>query len=1644
MRVDLAWLNVLLVALLPTPSLCQPLYVMSAPSLLRVGTRERVFVEAQDHTGAAFDVRIAVKSYPGKDRELLSQMVKLGPKNHFQVLTEMKIPENTFNEQRRKNEYVYLQAQFPGRLLEKLILVSFQSGYIFVQTDKPIYTPATTVLYRIFALSPDMQPVHSPISVEIMTPDDITIQMDTFFINKGMKSGSFKLPAIVSFGIWRVLTKLSSMPHVNFTTEFEVKEYVLPSFEITLTPRQAFFYIDDDQLTVDIAARYLFGKEVTGVAFVVFGVMTNGNEKRSLPGSLQRVEIQDGQGQAALKRAHIQQLFPNIEELIHSSIYVSVTVSTETGSEMVEAQRRGIQIVSSPYAVLFTRTPKFFKPGMPFDVSVLVTNPDNTPAEDIPVVVSPGEVVGRTKENGLAKVTVNTNAANSVLSVTVRTKAPGLSNSRQAEKKMTAQAYHTASKNFLHISVDSAELAIRDQMKISLNLGKSHAGQNHDFTYLILNKGQIVRAERFKRQGQPLVTLSLPVTKDMVPSFRIVAYYHVGSSEVVSDAVWVDVKDTCLGTLELALRKPWPAYEPRMQFTMSIKGDPGATVGLVAVDKGVYVLNKKHRLTQPKIWDVIENLDPGCTAGSGKDSMGVFYDAGLVFESNTAGGTGPRTVPTCPSPSRRRRRAVTVFNFWNTLVSMYTGLEKECCVDGMKDSPQDYACDRRADYITDGEQCVRAFLHCCNEMATKRKERRLETQVFARSEEEDDDFVSSDEIVTRTQFRESWLWEDLTLPVCPVGNKNCGTTSAFKTSFTQDSITTWEITAISLSENHGICVGKPLEIIVTKDFFIDLKLPYSAIRNEQLEIKAVLHNYNTFDITVRVELVETDKVCSSATKRGVYRVTVKMDQMSSRSVPFVIVPLALGEHSIEVRAAVKMSRQSDGVRKVLRVVPEGILTKVEVKNLLLDPSKHGGVQREEIKSVDLNNQVPNTPFNTYLSVQGEELSRTIEEAVSGKSLGSLIVQPGGCGEQNMIGMTLPVIATHYLDWTNQWDAVGVRKRDTALHYITMGYNQQLAFRKPDGSYGAWIHTTSSTWLTAYVAKVFAMASALISIQENVVCSAIKWLVLNKQQPDGLFREDAPVYHGEMGNVRGKDSDASMTAFVLIALQESRGICAGTVGSLENSINKATAYLQLRVHSLTNTYAVAMVSYAMSNEGKLDKEILFRHISSDLSSWPVAASHLFTLEATAYALLALVKVKDFDRAGPVVNWLNRQRLFNGGYGSTQSTIMVFQAVAEYRMRGEEVPESNLEINVDVASRKGSKTWTINRSNQHLTRSERLQQPNELITVTVKGTGRASLSVVTLYYAKPSMKSVDCRNFQLNVSLRKEPRVSYKGAMESFKLIIDAKFLSGERDATMSILDIGLLTGFVVDETDLTALSTGRDRYVQKFEMDKQLSERGSLILYLDQISSRRPDRIAFRMHKVLDVGLLQPAAVTVYEYYSVENRCMKFYHPSKEGGALNKICEGNICQCAEEDCSMQKKEHIQEDSRLDVACNRGRDYVYKVTVEKADLTPLRDVYTMRINSVLKEGTDKGVDGKQRSFVSHPQCRNVLDLKVRKTYLIMGQSVDVKDVAGSYQYIIGQDTWVEYWPTDGEGQTAAFKEKYIGIASLEQNLMDGCST
>ncbi|XP_049981295.1 complement C3 isoform X2 [Alexandromys fortis] len=1494
-------------------ALGSPMYSIITPNVLRLESEETIVLEAHEAQNDV-PVSVSVHDFPKKQVLTSEKTVLTGATRHLGTV-KIKIPASKEFQTNKGQKYVTVVASFGQTVVEKVVLVSFQSGYLFIQTDKTIYTPGSTVLYRIFTVDDELLPVARTVVITIETPDGVPIKRDTLSSQNqyGILPFSWNIPELVNMGQWKVRAFYEHAPQQIFTAQFEVKEYVLPSFEVLVNLEKPFYYIDDPNgLEVSISARFLYGKNVDGMAFVIFGVQ-DGDKKFSLSQSLQRVVIDNGWGEAVLQRQTLLDgvLPSNADALVGKSLYVSVTVILNSGSDMVEAERSGIAIVTSPYQIHFTKTPKFFKPAMPFDIKVFVTNPDGSPAPRVPVVIEGLDSQAVTQDDGVARLSVNTPNNRNKLTITVRTKDNGILDTRQATNTMTAQPYGTMhnSNNYLHLAVSREELKPGDNLKVNFHL-RTDPGQEAKiryYTYLIMNKGKLLKAGRQVREpGQDLVVLALPITPDFIPSFRLVAYYTLiganGQREVVADSVWVDVKDSCVGTLVVKgdLRdNRHPA--PGQQTTLRIEGNQGARVGLVAVDKGVFVLNKKNKLTQSKIWDVVEKADIGCTPGSGKDYAGVFADAGLAFKTNEGLQTEQRTNSECIKQAARRRRSVQLTEKRMGKAGQYTdkGLRK-CCEDGMRDIPMKFSCQRRARFISKGESCVKAFIDCCNYItALRQKHQRDQVLGLARSDM-DEDIMPEEDIVSRSQFPESWLWtiEELKEP-----EKN-GISTKVMNIFLKDSITTWEILAVSLSDKKGICVADPYEITVMQDFFIDLRLPYSVVRNEQVEIRAVLFNYrDNVELKVRVELLYNPAFCSLATAKKHYYQTIRIPPKSSVAVPYVIVPLKIGLQEVEVKAAVFGQFVSDGVKKTLKVVPEGIRVNKTVITRTLNPEKLGkeGVQREDVPAADLSDQVPDTDSETRILLQGTPVAQMVEDAVDAERLKHLIVTPSGCGEQNMIGMTPTVIAVHYLDQTEQWEKFGLEKRQESLELIKKGYTQQLVFKQPNFAYAAFRDRAPSTWLTAYVVKVFSLAANLIAIDSQVLCGAVKWLILEKQKPDGVFQEDGPVIHQEMiGGLRNtKEADVSLTAFVLIALQEAREICEGQINSLPGSINKAGEYIEASYLNLQRPYTVAIAGYALALMGKLEEPYLskFLNTAKDRNRWEEPGQQLYNVEATSYALLALLLLKDFDSVPPVVRWLNEQRYYGGGYGSTQATFMVFQALAQYQTDVPDHKELNMDVSFHLPSRSAPTMFRLLWETGSLLRSEETKQ-NEAFSLTAKGKGEGTLSVVTVYHAKAKGNAA-CKKFDLRVAIEPAPDTAKKpaDAKRTMTLSICTRYL-GDVDATMSILDISMMTGFVPDTNDLERLSTGVDRYISKYEMNSAFSTKNTLIIYLEKISHSEEECLSFNVHQYFNVGLIQPGSVKVYSYYNLEESCTRFYHMDKEDGMLSKLCHNEMCRCAE--------------------------------------------------------------------------------------------------------------------------------------------------
>eukprot|EP00066_Takifugu_rubripes_P010821 XP_003978946.2 PREDICTED: complement C3-like [Takifugu rubripes] len=371
--------------------------------------------------------------------------------------------------------------------------------------------------------------------------------------------------------------------------------------------------------------------------------------------------------------------------------------------------------------------------------------------------------------------------------------------------------------------------------------------------------------------------------------------------------------------------------------------------------------------------------------------------------------------------------------------------------------------------------------------------------------------------------------------------------------------------------------------------------------------------------------------------------------------------------------------------------------------------------------------------------------------------------------------------------------------------------------------------------------------------------------------------------------------------------------------------------------------------------------------------------------------------------------------------------------------------NLDVDILLPGRPTPDKFSFNRQNFHLTRSSKSNSINRPVRVTATGKGQGVLKMVSLYYTSPKQMERNCQKFNLSVQLIPQ---SVREDEKVYKLRIDVLYLSKDQEATMSVLDIGLLTGFTVDTNDLDSLSKGRGRTISNYETGRVLSDRGSLIIYLDKVSHTQPVEISFRIREVLRLAVLQPAAVSVYEHKD-QTSCVKFYHPARVAGQLMRLCKGNECKCAEEGCGILKRD-ANQDQRLERSCEVSRrartDFVYKVRVDEISRDFSMDVYTMTILEVIRESSyDENPSGESRSFLSFAHCRDNLNLVTGKTYLIMGESKQISrhDAQQSYQYIIGQQTWLEYWPTDAECQSDQHRPTCLGLDDLvSQQLLFGC--
>ncbi|KAF0878995.1 CO3 protein, partial [Crocuta crocuta] len=1628
-------------------------YILVTPRVLRVGSPENIHVQAhsdsrQPLTGT-LEVNLTVWDFPKKKTMVAKSQLILSPENHFMNQASVMISESLVYPPQGGQQYVIIRASWAptsgSSFMEKIVLVAPHAGYIFIQTDKTIYTPEHLVQYRVFAVDHKMDPVTRTFTLDIKNPEGITVITQDLLAKEGFFASSFNLPEIVSLGTWSIEASYQSAAKQKFKAAFDVREYVLPSFEVQLMPNKTFFYLNNEALGVDIQARYIFNKPVDGHALAIFGVKLD-SRRVPIQSSLQRVEISEGLGHVSLQKDTLMSTFQGPEEdFIGASIFVNVTVFS-SGGEMVQAETSGVKIVRSPYNIKFTRTPQYFKPGMPFHFRVFVSNPDGSPASRVLVRCQNHKVY--TSASGVATLTINTDADLEQLPILVETDEP-LQPEEQASARMTAWPYLTqdGSGNFLHIEVKTLGTEVGRSIQLSLNTRHQNPATKNQithFTILVLSKGQIVYAKhQLRSYGSVYTSTIIDVTSEMLPSFRILAFYLLPTAkgqdpELVADSIWIDVNDRCMGTVGLKNEGPFQPLEPNSQVEVKVTGDAEATVGLVAVDKAVYVLNSKHRLTQKKVWDVVEEHDIGCTAGSGKDRLAVFKDAGLDLKISTGMDTLASSDWHCPqSPiARRHRRSLKRLETKRNAVNKFkTELEQKCCEAGLRESPVGLACEERTRHVRHGPACVAAFLSCCHLSETLTREAREEQLLLGTSDEDEDfgDIFMEDQPV-RTLFPESWLWKKFTLP-----KSKSGSLSSYSTLVTvPDSITTWQFVAVSLKAGQGLCISDPFELIVMKSFFVDLKLPSSVVRNEQIQIQAVLYNFRSRQVKVRVEFPYKKALCSASKPEAPSRQVVTVPPTSSKTVSFVLLPLETGKVDVEVR--VVGYGVEDHVKRTLLVkvmAPESACHK---RLCLFNP---GQTQTEVVPRQDFLNKVPNTEAEVFVSVQGDILGETILGTLTPRETQRLLRVPTGCPEQMLSSLAPVIILTRFLDATGQWGKVGVELRDQVVKNIITGYTRMLTHRSADGTYHTRKGNPGSTWLTSYVFRVFALTYSTMTtsvVDLPSLCATANWIITQRQAEDGHFLEKGPVIMASMqGGYQGSEADTSLTALVLIALHEGKELCSQKIQNLTASMERARSFLEKRLPKIQTTFAVAIVSYALAlTESPRANDRLDSFASHNKTHWPVDhldKNSLYTIEATAYALMQKLELRRYKETHAIAQWLLEKRELGGGFKSTQTTVVALEALTRFR---EAVPfedVQDLRVQISAPKRALNLEWIIDQNNAYQQRSAKFSAQDDL-EIKASGSGRGTISVSLVSHLEilnwsPAPHSPPC---SLPLGEKSEERLS-----------CEIPRFQGNREATMSIMEVSLLTGFYPNQNDLKQLTSDVEMYAFQYET-KTSSSDSTVVLYLEKLSHEENTVLGFRVHRMLQAEFLQAAQVTVYDYYEPSRRCSSFYNLPTELSSMRKICHKDVCRCAEERCPSLRKDGalLRQEELQTVACEGGVDFVYKVRLESVQASASNPYiyYHMKLQAIIKSGTDSALALTMKQFVSHATCRDSLGLQEQETYLIMGHTSDLWRVRSHYIYVLSKETFLMNWPAEGNVGKKEFLDQLEGFS--EYMSTHGCES
>ncbi|XP_059479116.1 alpha-1-inhibitor 3-like [Neocloeon triangulifer] len=1456
-------------------------FLFTAPNTLTVNKSEKVLLNVfENPENEEFIIRLLLPD----NTELYSYAIKNA---------ETKVHDLSFTVPETDATSAILElAHGANKTLKANVKLFKEKSLMFIETDRPFYKPGELVRFRLLHLNSQLRPINKDIwKVWIENPSSVKmLQWKNVELNSGFTQLEMQLTNEPVKGSWKIKVQSENASDIVLKV-FNVKEYVLPKFEVTIAPPGYISTGSNEDYTWKICAKYSFGAPVQGkVALAILFEEPNywWNKKKGENSKMKEIKNSvlrkvDGCSEIILTSQEIAKYEKNHLQ----GIRVNATVKEEGTGEVQSASHYSEYHHSTWVKFDFSKSLKYYYPHIPYYMRVRANQPDGTAASNLhfEITVTDGLKKRETAsfvsdDDGRLNFTIYTSDVGEELTVSL-TCSPQQDNCKGVGRFTITPWFSPSSSHIMISGSDEAACNENYDLEVYYTFPKTLSGKTMEFFYLVQSKGEILNRGKFDivltkanqfdsddalsktffklEQTKNEISvgkwiLKLNVKPNLAPEAKIVVYY-VSNSEIVASSLKVDIKKCLQHTVhsEFSERR----VEPGQKVTLSLIAGANSLCALSAVDKAVTFLDRNRALSVEKVFEKLEQI--AAKPSEQYSEQDFMVERCSTEEDNSAIERQKRSsymVPKIPFGNSKRAfldgGMLVLSNLDNNIKPCQFGEIGENCDEcPMWDYDWDAIHARSID-MADSD-----YRDLERRIPKRMKWRTLLLLPHSIVEPPPGKEEISDAVEMRTNFPETWLWQ--LEEISESGSKNIDLE-------TPHTITDWILNTVCVSSDEGLGVAPETSVKVLKQYFMDFTLPYSVKRGETLPLKVSLFNYITHDLPITITFGQF----SGGNLKGETIFSACLRSKDKLVHTFELEAKVLGEHNISVSAGINFNDSNcgpdvlvnarDAVTKTIKIKPEGFPVEV-TKSLFLCLQDVGETAYLSWHLPVPENSVPDSAIGE-VSVIGDLMGPSLE------NLDSLIRLPTGCGEQNMVLFVPNLVVLDYLGAT---DSLTQSTKSKAVANLVKGYQRELTYRHDDGSYSAFgkNDATGSMWLTAFVLKSFSQAKKFVFVDQNELQLSADW-ILKHQKENGCFRQIGSVFSKEMKGGVGSSSIVAFSSYIMIAILESKI-------NIKKQVLESGIYCLTKTREETDVYANVVSAYALQLireriETTLTKKAAkdsLEHILTLVNSgkegeifWQNEGSSNLALkiETTAYAVLALISAggeENMILAFNAVKWISKQRNGQGGFVSTQDTVLALEALAKYAMA---VPFKDVQMKIQATTDDNNIfEFDINPENRQILHQNEIPYVPTNLHWTAEGKGCSLVQSTLRYNLK---ESTEVRKDAFTVGKKVSHIVP--GSCKEIYLEFNMSYNLNDGASNMAVLEVEMISGYEPDKISLEEIKV----HVPTFKRSDY--EGGKVHLYFDSIDSSNPLNFGFVIVQRVRVENVKPAQIKLYDYYEQES------------------------------------------------------------------------------------------------------------------------------------------------------------------------------